>query len=68
MAAVRVSHLIGFAINYGIYAALLSTLPAMQTHPALGVAAGSIAVLAGNFRLSRRIVFAASHAQASTGP
>jgi putative flippase GtrA len=55
-------NLIGFAINYGTYAALLNTLPVIQTHPALGVAAGSIAGLAGNFLLSRRIVFAASRA------
>ncbi|WP_431272871.1 GtrA family protein [Dankookia sp. P2] len=61
-------NLIGFAINYGTYAALLGSLPLVRAYPALGVAAGSIAGLAGNFLLSRRIVFAASRAQAAAGP
>ena len=61
-------NLVGFAINYGTYAALIANLPLAQAHPALGVAAGSIAGLAGNFLLSRRLVFAATqqHAPASS--
>ena len=50
-------NLVGFACNYGTYAALLATVPLAAAHPVLGVAAGSIAGLAGNFVLSRRYVF-----------
>ena len=60
-------NLIGFVANYGTYAALLSNLPLVQAYPALGVAAGSIAGLAGNFLLSRRIVFTASRGPAPAG-
>jgi putative flippase GtrA len=59
-------NLIGFTVNYGTYALLVANVPLVQAHPALGVAAGSIAGLAGNFLLSRRLVFAAGrHATAN---
>lgn len=50
-------NLVGFACNYGTYAALIATAPLVASHPVLGVAAGSLAGMAGNFLLSRRLVF-----------
>jgi putative flippase GtrA len=50
-------NLIGFACNYGTYAALVSTMPLVARHPIIGVAAGSLAGMVGNFVLSRRFVF-----------
>lgn len=47
----------GFACNYGTYALLVATLPWVAAYPALGVAAGALAGMAGNFLLSRRYVF-----------
>ena len=53
-------NLIGFALNYGTYAVLVAVSPLVATNPALGVAAGSIAGLGGNFLASRRFVFRGS--------
>lgn len=50
-------NLVGFAFNYGTYATLLASVPLVAAHPVLGVAAGSLAGLVGNFVLSRRFVF-----------
>jgi putative flippase GtrA len=50
-------NLVGFAFNYGTYAALIAFGPQVAAHPVLGVAAGSLAGLVGNFVLSRRFVF-----------
>lgn len=50
-------NLIGFACNYGTYAALVWSVPLVAAHPVLGVAAGSLAGMVGNFVLSRRFVF-----------
>ena len=50
-------NLVGFAANYGTYAALIASLPFVAQHPVLGVAAGSIAGMFINFGLSRRFVF-----------
>ena len=52
-------NLLGFAVNYGTYALMVAKLPLVADHPALGVAAGAVAGMAGNFLLSRRYVFAA---------
>ncbi len=52
-------NLIGFACNYGAYAALISWVPLVAHYPVLGVAAGSLAGMTGNFLLSRRYVFGA---------
>lgn len=52
-----VVNLVGFACNYGIYAALISGVPMMRELPILAVAAGSLAGMVGNFMLSRRYVF-----------
>jgi putative flippase GtrA len=53
-------NLLGFACNYGTYAALLASVPLVAAHPVLGVAAGSLAGLLGNFLLARRFVFSDS--------
>jgi putative flippase GtrA len=51
-------NLVGFVCNYGTYAALMAGVPVVAQHPVLGVAAGSLAGMVGNFILSRRFVFA----------
>jgi putative flippase GtrA len=51
-------NLVGFVCNYGAYAALMTGVPLVAAHPVLGVAAGSLAGMVGNFLLSRRYVFA----------
>ncbi|WP_235907758.1 GtrA family protein [Siccirubricoccus phaeus] len=51
-------NLVGFACNYGTYALMITNLPVAAAHPVLGVAAGSLAGMVGNFLLSRRFVFA----------
>jgi putative flippase GtrA len=48
---------VGFACNYGTYAALIAGVPLVREFPVLGVAAGSLAGMAGNFLLSKRYVF-----------
>lgn len=50
-------NLVGFACNYGTYAALVAGIPLVREFPVLGVAAGSLAGMAGNFLLSKRYVF-----------
>lgn len=50
-------NLIGFGCNYGTYAALIASVPAVRATPVLGVAAGALAGMVGNFLLSRRYVF-----------
>ncbi|MCQ4160762.1 GtrA family protein [Roseomonas sp. GC11] len=53
-------NLLGFAVNYGTYAALVALWPLAAAWPALAVAAGALAGMAGNFLLSRRLVFGAA--------
>jgi putative flippase GtrA len=50
-------NLVGFLCSFGTYAALIATVPLVRELPVLGVAAGSLAGMAGNFLLSRRFVF-----------
>lgn len=50
-------NLLGFAMNYGTYVALIAFVPMVAEHPVLGVAAGAIAGMFGNFVLSRQLVF-----------
>ena len=50
-------NLIGFACNYGTYAALVALSPLSARHPVIAVAAGALAGMLGNFFLSRRFVF-----------
>ena len=47
----------GFVLNYGTYAVLIASVPFVHEHPALGVAAGSIACMFFNFFAARRVVF-----------
>ena len=47
----------GFVLNYGTYAVLIATVPMVHAHPALGVAAGSIAGMFFNFFAARTVVF-----------
>jgi putative flippase GtrA len=53
-------NLVGFAFNYGTYAALVGGVSFIAQHPVIGVAAGSLAGMSGNFLLSRRFVFGAA--------
>ena len=53
-------NLVGFAVNYGVYAASLALSPMAARSPVLGVAAGSLAGMLLNFALSRRLVFRAA--------
>jgi len=52
-----VINLVGFAFNYGTYAALVASVAFVAQYPVIGVAAGSLAGMLGNFLLSRRFVF-----------
>jgi putative flippase GtrA len=52
-------NLLGFAMNYGTYAGLIAFVPMVAAHPVLGVAAGALAGMFGNFVLSRQLVFRA---------
>ncbi|MGG5811198.1 GtrA family protein [Falsiroseomonas sp. CW058] len=53
-------NLVGFACNYGTYAALVGGVTLAAQHPVIGVAAGALAGMVGNFLLSRRYVFDAA--------
>ncbi len=57
------TNLVGGAVNYTVYAALVSQLELAQAYPVLGVAAGSIAGLSVNFTLSKFLVFRAPRAR-----
>ncbi len=48
---------LGFALNRGTYALLVSLWDTAWRHPVLAVAAGSLVGMALNFHLSRSIVF-----------
>jgi putative flippase GtrA len=52
-------NLAGFAVNYGTYALLVGRVGLVAAYPVLGVAAGSLAGMTGNYLLSRRFVFGA---------
>jgi putative flippase GtrA len=52
-----VLNLVGFAFNYGTYAALVASVSLVAQHPVIGVAAGTLPGMMGNFLLSRRYVF-----------
>lgn len=50
-------NLVGLVLNYGTYATLVRFVPSVAADPVLGVAAGALAGMTGNFVLSRRYVF-----------
>jgi putative flippase GtrA len=51
---------VGGAVNYGVYAACLVTLPLVRAYPVIGVAVGSCAGLVVNFLSARFLVFRAA--------
>jgi putative flippase GtrA len=50
-------NLVGFVLNRGTYALLVTFVPMAAEQPVIAVAAGAIAGLFTNFSLSRRVVF-----------
>lgn len=54
---------LGGIVNYSVYAILIAASTNVSSQPVLGVAAGSIAGLAVNFTLSKRLVFVAAKSQ-----
>ncbi len=48
---------VGFVLNRGTYAILVTWLPVAAREPVIAIAAGSIMGIASNFYLSRRMVF-----------
>jgi len=48
----------GGVVNYGLYAALIATVPLAAQRPILAVAAGAISGFGVNFLVSRKFVFA----------
>jgi putative flippase GtrA len=52
---------LGFAINYAIYATMISVAPPPANSPFLALAAGTLAGLTINFALSSRLVFRSEH-------
>lgn len=50
-------NLLGFAANYGTYAALIASTETVRAWPVLGVAAGSVAGMFINFAVARMVVF-----------
>ena len=52
-----IANSVGGLVNYGVYAALVATVPWVREWPVAGVAAGSLAGLGVNFIASRRLVF-----------
>ena len=51
------ANLVGGAINYGVFAVMISTLLLARAHPVLALAAGSVSGVAFNFTAYRRYVF-----------
>ena len=51
--------ILGGAVNYAIYAALVATIPLVAEQPVIGVAAGVAAGMFVNFFLADRLVFRA---------
>jgi putative flippase GtrA len=48
---------LGWTANNGVYVWMIFSLPLAYQHPALAVAAGSLAGMVFNFSVSRRLVF-----------
>jgi putative flippase GtrA len=51
------SVLAGGFLNYGVYAALVTSLPLVHRHPWLAVATGTLAGMLLNFTLVRRLLY-----------
>lgn len=52
-----VANSLGGAINYSVYAVLVSSMDVFYQHPYLAVGVGSLAGLAANFTMSQQFVF-----------
>jgi putative flippase GtrA len=55
------ANVLGGAVNFGVYAALIATVTWAAKYPVCAVAAGSLSGLLFNFNLSRKYVFRGSH-------
>jgi putative flippase GtrA len=51
------ANLIGFVLNRGTYAVLVTFVPVAATQPVIAIAAGVAAGLFANFQMSRKVVF-----------
>ena len=51
------ANLVGFVLNRGTYAVLVTVLPLAAAQPVIAIAAGTAAGMFVNFSLSRRLVF-----------
>jgi putative flippase GtrA len=51
------ANLIGFVLNRGTYAALVTFVPVAAAQPVIAIAAGVAAGLFANFNMSRKVVF-----------
>ncbi|WP_428489292.1 GtrA family protein [Rhodopila sp.] len=51
------TNLVGFVLNRGTYAALVTFFPLAAAQPVIATAAGALAGMFTNFSLSRRVVF-----------
>lgn len=51
------TNLVGFVLNRGTYAILVTFLPVAAAQPVIATAAGALAGMFANFSLSRRVVF-----------
>ncbi len=49
--------ILGGAVNYAVFAAMVATIPLVAEQPVLGVAAGVVAGMFVNFLLADRLVF-----------
>ncbi len=52
-----ITNLVGFVLNRGTYAILVTFVAAAATQPVIATSAGAIAGMLVNFTLSRRVVF-----------
>ena len=51
------TNLVGFVLNRGTYAVLVTFVPLAAVQPVIATAAGALAGMFANFSLSRRVVF-----------
>jgi putative flippase GtrA len=56
-AAFLAAQSVGGLVNYGVYAALVATVPLIKTYYVIGVGAGSLVGLVFNFSSSKWVVF-----------
>jgi putative flippase GtrA len=49
--------IVGGAVNYAVYVALVALLPVIADHPVIGVAAGALVGMFVNFTFAEKMVF-----------